>query len=234
MRTHGSPRPILSTVIALAATAIVIALGIAITGSASWTSDENAVIHAVNATHSAVADGVALGINALFGPTGAILLVLVLAIAFGRARDWHVGMLVIALIALPWLATGIFKVIVGRIRPDPSVLSHVILIEPRSFSFPSGHTAFAAALMTTLVILLWSTRARLPLVLAAVSVVLLTGWSRVYVGAHYPTDVMASAVLVPTLCIALYAVTQQAVPALHDSAACPSSSLNEQERVGHV
>lgn len=78
------------------------------------------------------------------------------------------------------------KNIVGRMRPYDVVEGLVPLIgKPRDYSFPSGHTAssFAAA---------WVLYKRLPKSFGISALVLagLIGVSRLYLGVHYPTDVL--------------------------------------------
>lgn len=60
-----------------------------------------------------------------------------------------------------------------------------------SFSFPSGHAMGTATLAWVLVLLSWRTRWRWPVLVAALAGVFLVGTSRVYLGVHYPSDVLA-------------------------------------------
>ena len=65
-------------------------------------------------------------------------------------------------------------------------------IAPEStFSFPSGHAMGSMTLAAVAVLLAWRTRWRWPVALAAVAFVLLVGLSRLYLGVHYPSDVVA-------------------------------------------
>ena len=82
------------------------------------------------------------------------------------------------------------KNIVGRIRPYDTIPGLVPLIgRPWDYSFPSGHTAssFAAA---------WVLYRRLPkrFGIPALALAGLIGVSRLYLGVHYPTDVLFGAV----------------------------------------
>ena len=67
--------------------------------------------------------------------------------------------------------------------------------DPRTYSFPSGHALFAAcfygALATILAAELRSAAARKVLWAAAIATALCIGWSRIYLGMHYPSDVLA-------------------------------------------
>lgn len=60
-----------------------------------------------------------------------------------------------------------------------------------TYSFPSGHAMATATLACVLCALAWGTRWRWPVTLAAVGFALLVGVSRVYVGVHFPTDIVA-------------------------------------------
>ena len=60
-----------------------------------------------------------------------------------------------------------------------------------TYSFPSGHAMGSMTLASVAVMLAWHTRWRVPVSLAGVAFVLLVGMSRVYLGVHYPSDILA-------------------------------------------
>lgn len=78
-------------------------------------------------------------------------------------------------------------------RGRPDVVAH--LVEEQSMSFPSGHSMVGAATYLTLGVLLGQTvaRRREKIYFIAIALLLsfLIGLSRVYLGVHYPTDVLA-------------------------------------------
>ncbi len=64
-------------------------------------------------------------------------------------------------------------------------------IAPEStFSFPSGHAMGSMALAAVLVALSWRTRARWWVLAGAVAFVVSVGASRIYLGVHYPSDIL--------------------------------------------
>lgn len=79
------------------------------------------------------------------------------------------------------------KLLLARARPD----FWVSIAPETSYSFPSGHAMGAAALALTLGILLWPTRGRWVAVVVGTGWALLMGWSRMYLGVHFPSDVLA-------------------------------------------
>ncbi len=80
----------------------------------------------------------------------------------------------------------LIKNIVARPRPYTVISNLTILVsKPGEFSFPSGHTASSFAAATVLFYTVKSKWGIVAMVWAA-----LIGFSRLYVGVHYPTDVI--------------------------------------------
>lgn len=81
----------------------------------------------------------------------------------------------------------------GFNRPRPDLVAHVV--ETTSMSFPSGHAMLSAVTYLTLGALLAHAqerqRLRSYILGAAILVTLLIGVSRIYLGVHWPTDVLA-------------------------------------------
>jgi undecaprenyl-diphosphatase len=82
---------------------------------------------------------------------------------------------------------------VGFNRPRPDLVAHIV--ETTSMSFPSGHAMLSAVTYLTLGALIARTqkrkRLRAYVLSAAVVLTLLIGLSRIYLGVHWPTDVLA-------------------------------------------
>lgn len=84
----------------------------------------------------------------------------------------------------------VLKPLVGRIRPcDVNPAVQLLVARPDDFSFPSGHTGASFAAVSAL----YFSRSRLwmPSLILAV----LIAFSRLYLYVHYPTDILAGALL---------------------------------------
>ena len=60
-----------------------------------------------------------------------------------------------------------------------------------TYSFPSGHAMGSMTIGWVVVLLAWHTRWRLPVLAGAAGFTVLVGLSRVYLGVHYPSDILA-------------------------------------------
>lgn len=65
------------------------------------------------------------------------------------------------------------------------------LVTENSYSFPSGHAMASASLAAVIIVLLWPTKWRYPSIIAASAYVLYVAFTRLYLGVHYPTDIIA-------------------------------------------
>ena len=125
------------------------------------------------------------------GDAGIIWIILtVLLLIIPKTRKTGVIMMA-ALLVDVLLCNVLIKNLVARTRPYEVVDGLKLLIEKQSdYSFPSGHTgsSFASA------IVLWKELPKKYGVMALIVAVLIA-YSRLYVGVHYPSDVLAGVVI---------------------------------------
>jgi len=119
------------------------------------------------------------------------LLIVAIAAFKGNKRWIYLGLTMIIACALAGLAARGLKVTTGRARP--SVKQELGWSGPRWSpkynSFPSGHTAATTAFFGVLFF------ANRKLALALLPIPLLIAFSRIYVAAHYLSDVVCAAIL---------------------------------------
>ncbi|GHD90941.1 phosphatase PAP2 family protein [Streptomyces naganishii] len=113
-------------------------------------------------------------------------------------------------VVVAFAAAEVVKKIVSEVRPCRS-MPHAYIVDacpaPSDYAFPSGHTTVAAATVAALFLL----DRRLSAIAALFAVV--EGFTRVYVGAHYPHDVLGSAVLaLPVAYLTSLALRRWATP----------------------
>lgn len=133
-------------------------------------------------------------ITNVFGPVLLPVLIAVGAAAWGwRTRTWLDPALLVGAMVLATVISMVVKLLIGRARPEESFQLTPGLEE--SFSFPSGHTTGAATLVLVTAYLAWrgrrSRRALLAWSLGSLAVVVLVGGSRLYLGYHFLSDVLA-------------------------------------------
>ncbi|MBX9860326.1 MAG: phosphatase PAP2 family protein [Sphingomonas sp.] len=132
-----------------------------------------------------------LDITALGGETVLVVVVLATAGFLALGRRWLTLGLVLGGTISGSLLVGVFKDLVGRARP--ALIDH--LVDVWSASFPSGHAANSATVYLTIALILMQIverrAVRLYLVVVAALLVGAIGVSRVYLGVHFPSDVIA-------------------------------------------
>lgn len=138
--------------------------------------------------------------------TGGTIWVAAALLVAWRTRRPFVSVGVLAAVCV-WGADGLSHVLKATTNtPRPYVAMphlHTLINRPTSESFPSSHatTAFAGAVVLAFLLpRLW------PLFFAAAALV---AFSRLYVGVHYPTDVLAGAALGAAFASAVIAILQK-------------------------
>ena len=131
------------------------------------------------------------GITNIGGPAGLTLITFAVAGYLLVTRKFATTALVLASTIGGAILSGVLKDIF--LRPRPAIVPHLVFVD--TTSFPSGHAMNSAIVFLTLGALLTRTQknraARLYLVAAAILLTLLVGISRVYLGVHWPSDVIA-------------------------------------------
>lgn len=122
-----------------------------------------------------------------------VLVLLTLAVALQLWINGHARRALFAIVAVggAQILSEALKALIGRPRPD--IVPHEVAVY--SASFPSGHAMLATAAYFTLAFILAAeisrTRNRTGLYASAAVLAFLIGASRVYLGVHWPSDVLA-------------------------------------------
>ncbi len=158
---------------------------------------DRAIFEAIHGIQSPVLDPVMRSISYLGETLPAFIITVVAVVAFWVKGFRREALWLAICLAVVWLAASVIKGIIDRARPDGG-----------DFSFVSGHTSYFTAFSGYLFFTLKRTMAdRRWLVAGRVALVVfiaLMGFSRIYLGDHWPTDVLGGfmlgvLVLVPVL-----------------------------------
>ncbi|MEM5516751.1 phosphatase PAP2 family protein [Henriciella sp. AS95] len=177
---------------------------------AVWGFDQM-VIDTIMATRNAASNWIVVLVT-LFGDGTALTLIgigIVVALAL-RAAWWPAVGCAVVFLSTPFIVKAI-KLLVGRDRPVADLYSGV-----ESFSFPSGHMTNSMVIYGALA--LFAARALdgvwRGVVLAGLAVLIVSiGASRVYLGAHWPSDVIAAMLLASAMLSVIWWTFSKSPPA---------------------
>jgi undecaprenyl-diphosphatase len=131
-------------------------------------------------------DLTALGSGVVIG-----LVALIVLGYLAMLKEWKTALVFLVALAGATLGGTVLKEVFDRARPTLIVP----LYHSDSLSFPSGHSLLAAVVYPTLGAMLSRVVRRRSLklyfIVVAFLLMLLVGFSRVYIGVHYPSDVLA-------------------------------------------
>ena len=108
--------------------------------------------------------------------------------------------------AVVCISNFVIKQIVRRLRPE-----HLMIIKETGFSFPSGHAMMTFAFFALAIHFVWQTIKNKPLKITLISIfsilIASIGFSRIYLGVHYLTDIIAGFLIsyvIVVLCMIIY------------------------------
>lgn len=192
-RLAALPRPRFWLLWVAVLSAAVLALGFLAKDMPGFSTSEFTVDQELSRNHNTVLTAVAMSLNYVFSPVGGFLIIAAVCIFLLVVRKSPVNAVAFGGVAAAgWLSSQFFKVMVERQRPNPALLFDPLAPETGSNSFPSGHVALAVGLAWGVYFLARNTSWAKWAVLSALIVPPVVAWSRVYIGVHYPSDVLAS------------------------------------------
>jgi membrane-associated phospholipid phosphatase len=200
---RSSPYAALAIALAVAvgvlvvATAIVIAIYGSITTSRGVAGVDRPLLDDLLGLRSPALDATLTVVTQTAGTIGMPLIALAaMTILALRRRSWTPVVLITTTGAVSVVLTIVGKRFIDRVRPP-----HSDAVPPLelSESFPSGHTLNAVAIVGVIAYLValrrTSQRARIAIGLGALAYVIVIGFTRVFLGHHWFTDVLAGFVL---------------------------------------
>lgn len=152
-------------------------------GGLSW---DIAILSGIHSTSQPILDRFATTLTDLGTVWGVLPASIVISLGLLYAKRWR---------SLTYFFITVFgEIVINRAakawfhRVRPSLWEYPPLTD---FSFPSGHAMSSMVFVAALVILTWETRWRIWVLLAGSGFAVAIGWTRLYLGVHYPSDIIA-------------------------------------------
>lgn len=189
---HPIQRPVILALVTLA-------LGFTIKWLPQFRNAEFGIDQFLSRHHSPALNGIALTIQVLLSPIGILDTLIVVFLFLLLVRRSPVNAIAVVSVAgIGWLSSEVFKIVVAQPRPNQALLQNSLIPEGGTGSFPSGHTTFAVAFAIACYFLARQTRWSKATLAGGILFVTVVGLSRLYLGVHYPSDIIGSVLVAAT------------------------------------
>lgn len=145
------------------------------------------LLNIIHATADHTVDQAAEALTVFGTVVGLAPFVMAIALVLLRQNRWRSLVYLLTTLLGSAIINRVAKTFWHRIRPSLWEAGYPL---PHSFSFPSGHAMTSMVFVAVSIILIESRWRGIVLVLGGLYV-LLIGWTRLYLGVHYPSDVLA-------------------------------------------
>lgn len=194
----GPPEPTIHRIVLLVIVALVLLAAAVVLGLADEVREDSLVVRADRRIVDAVTQhredastDVARAVTTLGSAVVIVPVTVVVTLVLLLRHRWRDAAFLAASVTGVALLVWLGKEVIGRSRPDP--LGR--LVAASGSSFPSGHSANAAACYGALAVILamsaTSPRVRIAAIIAGIAIPFAVGVSRVYLGVHWPSDVVS-------------------------------------------
>jgi membrane-associated phospholipid phosphatase len=169
---------------------VLIFVGLAISiwqngGTLAWDAP---ILLAIHQTVQTKLDILAVIASQLGSYRGIIPITAIVTLVLLSWKQWRQSIYLLAIVLSCFPLSAIVKILLHRARPSLWELSAPL---PLDYAFPSGHATASMTLVVALIVLSWGSRWCASISIVGGLFVLTVGWSRLYLGVHFPSDVLA-------------------------------------------
>jgi undecaprenyl-diphosphatase len=165
---------------------LFVCMALAVQNGAAQKTDDS-ILLAIHAHSDRLLDMAVPFVTDFGGVAGGVVITAGLLLYFVRQKKYASCTQLLVSLASAVIINLMLKALFARERPH----LWAWLINETNYSFPSGHAAFSSALALVVVLLWWRSKYRLFIMAAGSTYVLAIGLSRLYLGVHYPSDIVA-------------------------------------------
>lgn len=145
------------------------------------------ILLAIHATSQTQLDVFAQILTKFAAPSNVLTVSVAIALVLFLQRRWRSLTYLLTSIIGSTIINRTAKILLHRARPELWVSPSPEL----DYAFPSGHAMLSMTLVAALVILTWGSPWRRPILAVGSLYVVAIGWTRLYLGVHFPSDILA-------------------------------------------